>query len=218
MAIFSFIQSMNTTFGTTIFEQVAEQIAVGHFEKVQRQREISGKMYLTAQNEVSRIMNELTAGESRSPDHVRELEEIRECTGSGSVIETGLPRADISLDKGGTMFLIDVKTVKPNSGEFKTYKRHLLEWMGSILYEDPNADIRTVIAMPYNPYHPRPYERWTMTGMLDTKNCPQFMVGEQFWNFLAGGQEVYEDLLDCFGNVGCRMRDDIEECLRRVGQ
>ena len=214
MALFSFIQSLNTTFGTTIFEKVAEQIAIGNFDHVELQKKMSGEFSSDAQSKVTEIMNDLRSGKS-TPAHKRELEEIRRFCTSGTQIQTKLPNADVFLVKGGRLFLIDIKTVKPNSGEFEKYKQFMLEWICSTLYEEPGADVRTIIAMPYNPYYPDPYKRWTMRGMLEIENQSQLMVDDEFWNFLAGGDDVYEDLLDCFKNVGMRMRDDIDEYFRR---
>jgi hypothetical protein len=66
--------------------------------------------------------------------------------------------------------LFDIKTAKPNKGGFKEFKRTLLEWTACILADNPNANINTLIAIPYNPYEPKPYSRWTMAGMLDLDN------------------------------------------------
>ena len=40
MALYSFIQSINTTFGTLIFEPVAETIAKNNFYSVKRQYDV----------------------------------------------------------------------------------------------------------------------------------------------------------------------------------
>lgn len=104
-------------------------------------------------------------------------------------------------------FLIDLKTAKPNKGGFKEFKRTLLEWAAVSLAENPENKVNTLIAMPYNPYEPQPYNRWTMTGMLDLDY--ELKVGKEFWDFL-GGDGAYEDLLDCFEKVGIEMRDEID--------
>ena len=56
-----------------------------------------------------------------------------------------------------------------------------------------------MIAIPYNPYEPSPYNRWTMAGMLDLGK--ELKVAKEFWEFL-GGEGAYHDLLNCFENVG----------------
>ncbi len=203
MAVFSFIHSLNTNFGTAIFEKVAKEIAVGAFAEVDSQHKLKGEFSSGAQAQITTIINELTDSR-REPNHEQEIKQIRANCRSGQRIEKKLRNVDIFLSDGRTTYLIDLKTAKPNVSGFEKHKQDLLEWAAAILYQDPNANVRTIIASPYNPYAPKPYKRWTLRGMLETKNQSQLMVGEEFWSFLAGGQDIYQDLLDCFENVGCR--------------
>ena len=119
---------------------------------------------------------------------------------------------DLFLQKDNNVYLIDIKTAKPNKGGFKEFKRTLLTWVASFAYSNPNLDIHTLIAIPYNPYEPKPYERWTMAGMLDLDS--ELKVASEFWNFL-GGNSSYEMLLEAFEEVGCEMRDEIDEYFKR---
>jgi type II restriction enzyme len=59
----------------------------------------------------------------------------------------------------------------------------------------------------FRDYKPEPYKRWTIRGMLDLDN--ELIVGKKFWDFL-GGEGSYEELLDCFEEVGIDMRDEID--------
>jgi len=104
--------------------------------------------------------------------------------------------------------LFDLKTVKPNLSNFKDFKRTLLEWIAIYLYKHPDANVHSYLAIPYNPYEPKPYERWTLKGMLDLDN--ELKVGEEFWNFLAG-KGAYQELLNCFERVGIELRPEIDE-------
>ena len=110
--------------------------------------------------------------------------------------------------KNGELFLFDIKTAKPNAGGFKEFKRTLLEWVAAVLADTPDAKVNSLIAIPYNPYAPEPYNRWTMRGMLDLPN--ELKVAEEFWDFL-GGAGAYNDLLDIFERVGIELRPEIDE-------
>ena len=79
----------------------------------------------------------------------------------------------------------------------------------------PKAKINTVIAIPYNPYEPQAYNRWTMRGMLDLNN--ELKVADEFWDFL-GGTGTYKDLLDCFEKVGIELRGEIDKYFRRYNK
>jgi len=70
MTLFSFIHSLNTTFGTSIFEPVAETLASLNFSKAQKQYIVGDTISEKAQIEVQHIMNELTMG--KSPDKKNE--------------------------------------------------------------------------------------------------------------------------------------------------
>ena len=122
-------------------------------------------------------------------------------------------KVDIMLEGfNGELFLFDIKTAKPNKGSFKEFKRTLLEWVAVTFAANPQAEISSLIAIPYNPYEPKPYSRWTMAGMLDLKE--ELKVADEFWDFLSG-QGTYNDLLDCFERVGIELRSEIDAYFSR---
>jgi len=108
-----------------------------------------------------------------------------------------------------------LKTAKPNVSNFKDFKRTLLEWVAIALAEKPNAKVNSLIAIPYNPYEPQPYERWTLKGMLDLDN--ELRVAGEFWDFL-GGQGTYNELLDCFEKAGIELRPEIDKYFSRFNK
>ena len=108
--------------------------------------------------------------------------------------------------------LFDLKTAKPNISNFKDFKRTLLEWAAIYLAANPQARVNSYIAIPYNPYEPKPYERWTLKGMLDLEN--ELKVAEEFWDFW-GGKGAYYELLECFEKVGIELRPEIDEYFKK---
>ena len=74
------------------------------------------------------------------------------------------------------------------------------------------AEVHSMIAIPYNPYEPEPYQRWTLKGMLDMQN--EIKIAEEFWDFLAG-EGAYLQLLDCFERVGIELRQEIDDYFMR---
>ena len=208
MALFSFIHSLNTNFGTSIFEPVAVALANTEFKTAENQQ-IAGKHISTeAQKVIQNIMDDLSTAR-KMPDKLNEVEQIRSVCQKGEIKEVKPTKVDIKLvSKNNEIYLIDIKTAKPNAGEFKGFKRTLLEWVAVTLADNPNANIHTLIAIPYNPYEPQEYNRWTMRGMIDLDN--ELKVAKEFWDFL-GGQGAYETLLDIFEKVGIELRPEIDE-------
>jgi len=87
-----------------------------------------------------------------------------------------------------------------------------LEWIACVLADNPQANVNTLIAIPYNPYEPKPYSRWTMAGMLDLEY--ELKVANEFWDFL-GGDGAYNHLLDIFERIGIELRPEIDDYFSR---
>lgn len=211
MALFSFIHSLNTTFGTSIFEPVAEVLARMKFRVAQRQYVVGNTISEKAQMEIQRIMNALTTGQT--PSKKKEIERIRQVCNKGSMNKLKTIKVDLFVeDLRGSVHLFDLKTAKPNISNFKDFKRTLLEWVAIYLVRNPKADVHSYIAIPYNPYYPKPYERWTLKGMLDLNE--ELKVAEEFWDFL-GGEGAYLELLNCFERAGIALRPTIDSYFQK---
>jgi type II restriction enzyme len=211
MALFSFIHSLNTTFGTSIFEPVAVALAKNHFKSAEKQYTFGNSISEGCQSVIQKIINDLSIG--TQPDKKNELQKIRESASIGIINSFKTVKADLFLETNdGIVYLFDIKTAKPNISNFKDFKRTLLEWAGIMLTKNPKIKVHTLIAIPYNPYEPKPYERWTMKGMLDLKN--ELKVAEEFWDFL-GGEGAYLDLLNCFEKAGLELRPEINQYFKK---
>ena len=212
LALYSFIHSLNTSFGTSIFEPVALALGKTKFDNVNNQATAGKFISKKAEEVIQDIMNNLIAGRTK-PNKEEEIERIRKVCQEGEMIEIKPTKVDVYFSNNdNTFYLFDIKTAKPNMGGFKEFKRTLLEWVAVTLSENPTANINTLIAIPYNPYEPKPYSRWTMAGMLDLEK--ELKVAEEFWDFI-GGEGAYDDLLDCFERVGIEMREEIDEYFSR---
>ncbi|HOK13793.1 MAG TPA: TdeIII family type II restriction endonuclease, partial [Candidatus Kapabacteria bacterium] len=104
MALYSFIQSLNTTFGTSIFEPVALAVAKGRFAKVRSHYEIGNTISEGSQQAIQSIINRLSVADT-APNKQNELDEIRRATNTEKINIIKTVKADIFLEnKGGEMF------------------------------------------------------------------------------------------------------------------
>ena len=212
LALYSFIHSLNTNFGTSIFEPVGLTLAQNNFKAATAQSIVGSQISSSAQNAIQKILDGLATADI-SPNKRREIEVIRQVCQKGKMRKVKPTRVDLMVEsKSGEFFLFDIKTAKPNAGGFKEFKRTLLEWVAVLLASQPKAKVNTLIAIPYNPYEPEQYNRWTMRGMLDLNK--ELKVADEFWDFL-GGKSTYQDLLGCFERVGIELRDEIDNYFRR---
>lgn len=207
MALFSFIQSINTMFGTSIFEQTAVRLASSRFKVARSHVKAFNKINSEAQSTIQFIIDQLSTS-SIVPNKIRETELITKASIKKDYHEISTPLIDVWLEaEDDELFLIDIKTVKPNIGSFISFKRTLLEWVAVELAKDQTRKVHSLIAMPYNPFEPEPYKSWQLRGMLDLDH--ELLVGKAFWDFV-GGDGAYEDLLDCFEAAGIILRPEID--------
>lgn len=215
MALFSFIHSLNTNFGTSIFEPVAKALANANFQSATSQQVAGTQISSDAHNLIQNIMDGLATANT-SPNKPDEINAIRAVCQSGEMRKVKLTKIDVKVvGHDGAIFLFDIKTAKPNAGGFKEFKRTLLEWVAATLATNSSANVQTLIAIPYNPYEPEPYNRWTMRGMLDLQN--ELKVANEFWDFL-GGEGTYQQLLDIFERVGIELRPEIDDYFTRYNR
>lgn len=93
MALYSFIQSLNTTFGMSIFEPVAVTLAKSRFAAVQSQRK-PPQISEAAHHTIQRIIDNL-ATTSTPPNKMREIKALRNVCRSGKMNAVKLTNVDI---------------------------------------------------------------------------------------------------------------------------
>ncbi|MGE4444999.1 MAG: TdeIII family type II restriction endonuclease [Candidatus Altimarinota bacterium] len=206
-AMFSFIHSMNTTFGMSLWEQVAVILAKGAGHYAERQYKLLGEIDKDTENLIREIHYKLRKGEIVT-NKFNEIEQIRRKIKEGKAKIDPDSIVDLFIKIKDEENYFDITSAKPNMKEFAALKLKLLRWTGLRLSQNKNAKVFTRIAIPYNPYHPQPYERWTLKGICDLENG-EVLIGEEFWNFVASNN-IYEELLDIFQEVGEKLRDEID--------
>jgi type II restriction enzyme len=214
MALFSFIHSINTMLGTSIFEKVDELILSHKTKEVKGQYSgLNGYISEKAVICIDSILRDLKSTR-RNPCKSKETEEILNVAKEGNLGNKIKKRVDIFAKMNDdTEYYFELKSAKPNINEFTGIKKQLLDWIairGSI---SQPVKIKTILAIPYNPYEPEPYQRWTLQGLFDLEN--EVLVGKEFWDFL-GGSNTYEDLLNIFEEAGLELYDEIDEKMKNL--
>ncbi len=222
MSMYSFIHSMNTTLGTSIFEQVGAKIAKENpsVNTAIGQYKLEGFKIYESVTAIERIVDDLQA-KIKEPDKISEIKEVLAACKAGILSQKSKKTVDLFISMNdGREFYFDLKTAKPNKEGFVSLKKKMLEWVAvraSLIDEDRYTElalkIHTMIAIPYNPYAPSPYDRWTLGGLF---SADDLLVGEEFWNFL-GGENTFEDLLDVFEIVGLNIQKEISQKFQNVG-
>lgn len=207
VASYSFIHSLATTLGMSVYEKISEIVALVHYDEVKTGYDVEGEITNEENSVISQILQEIKNG-TRTANKEKEIKEILQCNNNGG--RKIKVRADLFLKKGNDEYYIEIKTAKPNIDVFVKSKQKLLEWVAL-----RKKKVNTILAIPYNPYHPEPYSRFTMQGFLDEER--ELYVAEKFWELL-GGKGTYEEVLEIFDEVGKEFKEKIQNKIKEVAE
>ena len=207
IAAYSFIHSLATTLGMSIYEEVSIIIASENSQECFRNYGVGGVISTFQKSVIANIITELRNG-NRQANIRKETEEVLEASAESGVFQKSGNIADFYMKKNNVENYFEIKTVKPNIDIFEKSKTKLLEWIAR-----RRMSIKVFLAFPYNPYYPEPYSRFTEVGMMDHPN--DFLIGEEYWNFL-GGENTFKELLDTFDAIGKEFKVKLQQKFKEI--
>ena len=103
------------------------------------------------------------------------------------------------MKKGGTEYLIDIKTVQINAGSGVKFNRNLLEWY-TYRALDRVSHVQCLVAFPYNPYDE---DYWKKEAGKVSPLMPgvEAKVETEFWDFLSGESDTYSRIIQAFAEL-----------------
>lgn len=209
IAAYSFIHSIATTLGMSIYEEVSVILASETAEETFRNYGIGGVISKKQKTVISNIITKLGNGE-RIANIENEIKEVLNASAQDGKFQKSGNIADFYMKRDGQEYFFEIKTVKPNMDVFEKSKTKLLEWVAR-----KRKFINVYLAFPYNPYHPKPYHRFTEVGMMDIHK--DFLVGDEYWDFI-GGKNTFQELLKTFDEVGKIYKDQLKEKFKQIAE
>ncbi|MCK4945964.1 MAG: TdeIII family type II restriction endonuclease [Alphaproteobacteria bacterium] len=210
-----FIHGCETALGNW-HESIARIISEENFKvarKLQGASKLKGEVTEEAQTVFENIISTLD-GVSREPNHEKEAKEIYVASQVGERTDKRIQTVDLYLERhNGEEIYLEIKGPKPNKNEMRAAKRDLLEIYAMCARE--KKKVKIYLGMYYNPYHPKPYQRWTCLKFFDCGN--DLLIGKDFWDFL-GGSGTYEDLIEIYEEVGRHIRSALDKKLRKISK
>lgn len=209
IAAYSFIHSLATSLGMSIYEDVSKIIAKETSEECFTKYGVGGVISEAQHTTIGNIVAGLRI-QSRKADIQREIEEVLAASSTDGVFLKSGNIADFYMKRKGEEYFFEIKTVKPNIDVFEKSKIKLLEWVARM-----RKPVHVFLAFPYNPYHPEPYARFTEVGMMDPTN--DFLVGNEYWNFL-GGENTFDQLLETFDQIGKEYKEKLNKKFKEIAE
>lgn len=209
IAAYSFIHSMATTLGMSIYEEVSVILASETADESFRNYGVGGAISKSQKSAIGSIVAKLRNGEQEA-DIEEEKQEVLNASAENGEFQKSGNIADFYMKRNGEEYYFEIKTVKPNIDVFEKSKTKLLEWVAR-----RRKPVNVFLAFPYNPYHPESYSRFTESGMMDTSN--DFLVGVEYWDFI-GGEGTFPELLKTFDEVGKQFKEQLNQKFKEIAK
>jgi len=208
VAIASWLHGLNTSLGSG-FESMSHILSGGY------KRKFSGAYALKVKNSqaanIENIIRDLKSG-ARHPDLLRENELILHFSEADTVINSLDFTADAYIEKENDIIAIELKSVRPNSGEGRGEKQKILYAKAALQLQNPNKNIRFFLGFPFDPTSD------TATGydkerffdyLIEFKKFfahNEVLIAGELWDFLSGQQGTMDAILDVITETVSRVR------------
>ncbi|MBI2280870.1 MAG: TdeIII family type II restriction endonuclease [Bacteroidetes bacterium] len=209
ISLSSWLHGLNTTLGQIFFENIAHHLCNGEKREYTSKRLGNLKITQTQRNHISQIIADLS-NTTTTPDLTNE-NNLLFANYNDAVINAMDFSADVFIEDTNTITAIELKSVKPNSGEMKGEKQKILEGKAALYRLFPGKQIHFYMGFPFDPTVNPATD--TVTSFNKTRflgsiiNMTKYfdpnetLVASELWNMLSGQPNTMEEILEIINAI-----------------
>ena len=203
----SWLHGLNTALGQTFFERV------GHILSNGEKREYTSKKLgniLIDQKQKDNINSIITALSTTSCNPNLDEENLRLIIEQISDDVSSMDfSADIFIEDNDSITAIELKSVRPNSGEMRGEKHKILEGKAALKKIFPGKNVKFLIGFPFDPTNPANeptgFNKQRFLASIINMNkffhAREVLLGSELWDFLSGESRTMEGILDIINAI-----------------
>lgn len=209
ISLSSWLHGLNTTLGQTFFENISYHLSNGEKREYTSKRLGNLPISRTQKNNITKIITDLS-NSSNVPNLETENDLILESDDTELVSALDFS-ADVFIEDINSITAIELKSVKPNSGEMRGEKQKILEGKAAMYRHFPGKQINFYIGFPFDPtVNPlidsvTSYNKTRFLGSII--NMTKFfasnetLVASELWNKLSGQENTMEEILEIINTI-----------------
>lgn len=200
ISLSSWMHGLNTSLGQSFFESVAHILCDGE------KREFKSKqIYVDQTNAIGEIMTDLKNG-VQVPSLSRENSILAD-NANGAKQTAPNFTADCFYETNTDVVAIELKSVRPNSGEMRGEKQKVLIGRAVLKALYPNKIVSYLFGFPFDPtadtdtgYDKQRFLRSLVEGGKFVAE-DDFMIADEFWSFLASSEGAMQEILEIINRI-----------------
>lgn len=203
IALASWMHGLNTSLGSG-FESLAHILSGGYKKRFTSVDSL--KIKKTQAQVIDRIIRELKAG-SRTPNLQGENKLIFEYPENDEDENALGFTADNFIETAKEINMIEIKSVRPNSGEARGEKQKILNGKAALKLANQNKTINFYLGFPFDPTASKPTEadkERFFNYLIEFKKffaVEEVLLGDELWNYLSGSRNTMPQLLEIIKEV-----------------
>ena len=201
ISLSSWMHGLNTTLGESFFESVAHILCDG-IKKEFEQKQIYAKQV----SEIANIMADLK-NSNKSPDLIRENGIINNARNGNTQTASNFT-VDCFYETDTKVVAIELKSVRPNSGEMRGEKQKILQAKAVLKELYPNKEIKYYFGFPFDPTSSTDagYDKTRFINYLVEASKfidpSEMLLADELWSFLLGVKSgVMSELLNIINTI-----------------
>lgn len=216
----SWLHGLNTTLGQTFFEKTAHVLSDG--EKREYTSKKLGNLNLSGiqKNNINEIITNLSIGKNL-PNLQIENNILLKADNSNATSALDFS-ADVFIETDNEVVAIELKSVRPNSGEMRGEKHKILEGKCALFNKYPDKKVSFFLGFPFDPTSDTPTgynKKRFMESVINLKKYfdeSEILLAGELWDYLAGSEKTMEALLKIINNISTPEFLDRYKCLNDI--
>lgn len=205
ISLSSWLHGLNTTLGQTFFEKVAHILSDGEKREYTSKKLGNKQIHETQKNNINEIMTRLSNSQN-NPSLQEENEKIfiNDSTRLVNAIDFS---ADVFIEDDQNVIAIELKSVKPNSGEMRGEKQKILEGKAALYKMFPQKDIKFYVGFPFDPTNDTPtgFNKTRFLGsiinMTKYFDPNETLVAKELWDYLSGENNTMDEIIEIINRI-----------------
>jgi len=209
ISLSSWLQGLNTTLGQVFFENVAHHLSNGEKREYTSKRLGNLRITQSQRNHIAQIIADLSNTTS-VPNLINE-NALLSAQYNDAAINAMDFSADVFIEDSTSVIAIELKSVKPNSGEMKGEKQKILEGKAALFNHFPRKQIHFYIGFPFDPTvnpaneavtsYNKPRFLGSIINMNKYFDTNESLVANELWDLLSGQQNTMEEILAIINTI-----------------
>jgi hypothetical protein len=205
ISLSSWLHGLNTTLGQQFFENVAHIVSNGTKKEWTNKKE--GNLFITKKQKdtINEIITKLSTDEKK-PNLEEENSLIFKDDNTQKVKAINFS-ADIFYEDEDSVTGIELKSVKPNSGEMRGEKQKILEGKVALYYKFKPKKINFFIAFPFDPTSDKDVEydkdRFlnSIINMKKSFSKEEVLLSAEFWDYISNEKNTMQEILNIINSI-----------------